>query len=150
MRIVSSWFVEALFCTSLIFSTPALAAETPNTLEPAKIISSEAVVKLQASGVAVLDVRVASEYAEAHIKGAVSVPYREKSEKSVSFDAKQDEFNLGKLPSDKGAAVVFYCNGPECWKSYKASILASKAGYTNIYWYRDGFLNWKSQNLPTE
>lgn len=141
-------FVMVLFGTML--TGAAQAVETPSTLDGTKIASAEEVTKLQSSGAPVFDVRVASEYAEAHIKGAVSVPYREKSEKTVGFDEKQDEFGLAKLPTDKATAVIFYCNGPECWKSYKASILATKAGYTNIYWYRDGFTNWKSKNLPTE
>jgi rhodanese-related sulfurtransferase len=98
----------------------------------------------------VLDARVAAEYADGHIKGAVSVPYREKSDKAVNFDAGQDEFNLSKLPADKAAPVVVYCNGPECWKSYKASILAIKAGHTNVLWYREGYPNWKSKGMPTE
>jgi rhodanese-related sulfurtransferase len=76
------------------------------------------------------------------------VPYREKSEKSPAFDAGQDEFNVTKLPADKGAPIVIYCNGPECWKSFKATTVSVKAGYTNILWYREGFPDWKSKNLP--
>ena len=75
---------------------------------------------------------------------------REKSEKSVNFDAAQDEFNLAKLPADKASAVVIYCNGPECWKSFKASSAAIKGGYTNVLWYREGFPNWKSKGLSSE
>jgi rhodanese-related sulfurtransferase len=107
-------------------------------------------VKAQSVGAVVIDSRVASEYAEGHIKDAVNVPYREKSEKAVNFDASQDEFNLAKLPADKAAAIVIYCNGPECWKSFKASTVAIKGGYTNILWYRDGFPQWKSKGLPAE
>lgn len=133
----------------MLFAGPALA-DTPASLDGTKLVAAEDVQKLQASGATVLDVRVASEYAEGHIKGAVSVPYREKSDKAVTFDASQDEFNLAKLPAAKDAAVVIYCNGPECWKSFKASTLAVKGGYTNIYWYREGFPNWKSKGLPSE
>jgi rhodanese-related sulfurtransferase len=139
--------VAALF--GVLLAGPAIA-DTPASLAGTKLVSADDVQKLQASGAAVLDVRVASEYAEGHIKGAVSVPYREKSDKAVSFDASQDEFNLAKLPPAKDAAIVIYCNGPECWKSYKASTLAVKAGYTNINWYREGFPNWKSKGLPSE
>ena len=128
---------------------PALA-DTPPTLDGTKLVSAGDVQKLQVSGAVVIDVRVASEYADGHIKGAMSVPYREKSDKAVTFDASQDEFNVGKLPPAKDAAIVLYCNGPECWKSFKASTAAIKAGYTNIYWYREGFPDWKSKGLPSE
>jgi len=140
-------FAAALF--GLLFAGPALA-DTPPSLAGTKLVAADDVVKLQASGATVIDVRVASEYAEGHIKGALSVPYREKSDKAVTFDASQDEFNLAKLPPAKDAAIVIYCNGPECWKSFKASTLAVKGGYTNIYWYREGFPNWKSKGLPSE
>jgi rhodanese-related sulfurtransferase len=133
-----------------LFAGAVQANDTPANLAGAKLVSSQDVVKAVASGAALIDARVASEYAEGHIKGAVNVPYREKSAKSVAFDANQDQFDLAKLPTDKGAAIVVYCNGPECWKSYKASVAAVKGGYTNIHWYRDGFPDWKSHGLPIE
>jgi len=126
------------------------AGDTPATLTGAKMATADDVSKLLAAGAPMIDARVASEYADGHIKGAVNVPYREKSAKTVDFDASKDEFNLGKLPSDKAAAIVIYCNGPECWKSYKASTAAIKAGYTNVHWYRSGFPDWKTKGLPSE
>jgi len=139
----------ALFVGMLI-SGMVQAADTPTALAGAKLVAADEVVKAQSTGATVIDSRVASEYAEGHIKGAANVPYREKSEKAVSFDPSQDEFNLAKLPADKAAAIVIYCNGPECWKSFKASAVAIKAGYTNVLWYRDGFPQWKSKGLPAE
>ena len=139
----------ALFVGMLI-SGMVQAADTPTALAGAKLVAADEVVKAQSTGATVIDSRVASEYAEGHIKGAVNVPYREKSEKAVNFDASQDEFNLAKLPADKAAAMVIYCNGPECWKSFKASAVAIKGGYTNIHWYREGFPEWKSKGLPAE
>jgi rhodanese-related sulfurtransferase len=102
------------------------------------------------SGVMVIDSRVANEYAESHIKGAISVPYKEKSAKAVDFDASQDSFDLSKLPADKNTAMVIYCNGAECWKSYKASTAAVKAGYKTVYWLRLGIPEWKAKGYPTE
>lgn len=132
----------------LLVTGVAQAANTPDTLAGAKRVSAEDVAKLQASGAVVIDSRVAAEYAEGHIKGAKSVPYREKSKKAADFDASQDQFNLAKLPGDKGAAIVIYCNGASCWKSYKACSAAIKGGYTNVHWYREGFPEWKSKGLP--
>jgi rhodanese-related sulfurtransferase len=142
--------VAIALLVGLLMTGVARAADTPMTLPGAKLISSDEVVKAQSSGALVIDARIASEYADGHIKGAVNIPYREKSDKAVSFDPRQDEFNLAKLPADKGAAIILYCNGPECWKSFKASTAAIKDGYTNINWYRDGFPSWKSKGLPVE
>jgi rhodanese-related sulfurtransferase len=150
VNLASVGSLSAAFVCGFLICGTARAADTPALLTGATVVTAEDVVKAQASGVPVVDTRVAAEYAEGHIKGAKSVPYREKSAKAPDFDAAQDEFNLAKLPADKATALVFYCNGPECWKSYKAGIAAVKAGYSKILWYRDGFPNWKSKGLPVE
>jgi rhodanese-related sulfurtransferase len=148
MRLGTIAVLACAFFASVALSGAARAGDTPSTLTGAKSVGADEVAKAQAAGAVVIDSRVASEYADGHIKGAISVPYREKSEKSASFDASQDEFNVAKLPADKAAPIVIYCNGPECWKSYKASSASIKAGYTNILWYREGFPDWKSKNRP--
>lgn len=147
------WAIQRTFVmllSAFLVVGAAPTADTPQALAGAKVVTADDVIKASGAGGLIIDTRVASEYADGHIKGAVSVPYREKSDKAVNFDASQDEFNLAKLPADKTAAIIMYCNGSECWKSYKASTTAIKAGYTNIYWYRDGFPNWKSKGLPSE
>jgi len=150
MRLNMMLRIAAGLFAGMLISGVAQAGDTPAELAGVKLVGAEEVVKAQSAGAMIIDSRVASEYAEGHIKGAVNVPYREKSEKAVNFDAAQDEFNLAKLPADKAAAVVVYCNGPECWKSFKGSTVAMKGGYTNVLWYREGFPQWKSKGLPSE
>ena len=131
-------------------SLPVTAAETPASLPGVKSVGAEEVKKMLDAGVPVIDTRVAAEYAEKTIKGAKSVPYKEKSAKEPGFDASQDQFDLAKLPADKAAPLVFFCNSGECWKSYKASVVAHKAGYTKIHWFRGGFPEWSAKGLPTQ
>jgi rhodanese-related sulfurtransferase len=135
---------------SALTATASMAAETPHALAGTKVVTAEEVKKLLDSGTPVIDTRVAAEYAEKTIKGAVSVPYKEKSAKDPGFDASQDQFDLAKLPANKSAPLVFFCNAGECWKSYKASVVASKAGYSKINWFRGGFPEWSSKGLPTQ
>jgi rhodanese-related sulfurtransferase len=131
-------------------SSATLAAETPASLAGVTVVSAERARSLADAGAALIDTRAANEYAEQHVKGAKSVPYREKSVKAADFDAAQDSFDLAKLPADKGAAVIFYCNAGECWKSYKASVVAQRAGYKTLYWMRGGIPEWKAKGLPVE
>lgn len=145
-RALATFAVAATFA----IASPSWAADTPAKLDGTTVVSADQVKQLQAKGTPVIDTRVAAEFAESHIPGAISVPYKEKSAKAVDFDAAVDSFDLSKLPANKGAAVVFYCGGTSCWKSYKASILASKAGYKNIQWFRGGMPEWTSKGLPTE
>ena len=129
---------------------PAWAADTPVTLQGVTVVSADEAKKMFDRGVVMIDTRVASEYAEKTIKGAKSVPYKEKSAKAANFDRSQDQFDLSRLPADKGAPLVFFCNGGECWKSYKGSTLARDAGYKQVYWLRGGMPEWNSKGLPTQ
>ena len=127
-----------------------IAADVPASLAGVTLVTAEQARKLVDRGVPVIDTRVGNEYADAHIKGAINVPYKEKSAKAVGFDAREDHFDLARLPADKNAPLIFYCNGPECWKSYKASRLAVDAGYGKVQWLRGGFPEWKSRGYPVE
>lgn len=140
----------AALCVMATLAGGALAAETPTSLAGATVVDATKAKSLQDGGAKVIDTRVAQEYAESHIKGAVSVPYKEKSAKSVDYDPSQDAFDLGKIPGDKNTALVTYCNGPECWKSYKAAKELLKAGYKNVYWFRSGLPEWKAKGYPVE
>lgn len=147
-----SRFIRIAFLGSIlsICAQIGFAADTPTALAGATVVTAEQVKDLMAKGVPVVDARVANEYAEAHVKGAANVPYKEKSAKDVKFDGSQDSFDIAKLPKDKNAPVIFYCNAAECWKSYKASATAIKAGYKKVYWFRDGMPGWKAKGFPSE
>jgi rhodanese-related sulfurtransferase len=140
----------AIAVMSLLWSVPSVAGDTPDKLDGVLVVTAAQVKKMLDSGVLVIDTRVANEYAESHIKGAKSVPYKEKSAKAPDFDAAQDSFDLSKLPADKATPVVFYCNAGECWKSYKGSKVALAAGYKKVHWFRGGIPEWKAQKLPVE
>jgi len=131
-------------------SAPTLAADTPASISGATVVTAVRAKALQDQGAIMVDARVANEYVEQHIKGAINIPYKEKSDKSVNFDASKDKFNTSKLPANKSAEIVIYCNGPECWKSFKASTAAVKAGYVRINWLRGGMPEWKEKELPVE
>lgn len=131
-------------------ATAGFAADTPMNLAGVTLVTAEQAKKLVDSGVPIIDARVANEYVEAHIKGAKSVPYKEKSAKDAKFDPKEDSFDLTKLPADKNASLIFYCNAGECWKSYKASKVALDAGYKKVQWLRGGIPEWKAKGYPVE
>jgi rhodanese-related sulfurtransferase len=134
--------------------TPAAPASTkimtPEKLDGVKIVDAAAVQAALGKGAVAFDVRVAAECTEKTIKGAVCHTYREKSEKAPGFDRSQDQFDLSKLPGDKSAAVIFFCNSGDCWRSYKAAVVARDAGYKNVHWFRGGMPEWAAKGLPTQ
>ena len=118
---------------------------TPRALEGATLVEDPAVVEaLLAKGARYIDTRNAEEFGAGHVPGATLVPYVEKSAKDPGYDAAQDQFDVQRLGADKAQVLVFGCNGPECWKSFKASHAALKAGYTHVYWFRTGFPSWRA------
>jgi rhodanese-related sulfurtransferase/ABC-type phosphate/phosphonate transport system substrate-binding protein len=122
-----------------------LGTFTPTALPGATLVSAEDVKRLAAQGVLIVDTRNAQEFQQKHIPGAILVPYVEKSLKDVAYDRKLDDFSaLGKL--DRSVPTIFQCNGPECWKSYKASREALAAGFTKVYWFRGGMPEWEAAN----
>jgi len=129
-------------------SVASMLNTTPTALPGAKVISAAEAKTLIEKGVPVYDVRVKEEYDTAHVPGAISVPYGESSAKEVDFDPVDDKFALDKLPRDKNAALMMYCDGTICWKSYKSAVMAIKAGWKNVYWFRGGFPEWKEKNMP--
>ena len=143
-------FTALLVVLGLCQSPMANAEQTPADIPGAKIVSAEQVKRMLDRGVPVVDTRVGNEFAESHIRGAINVPYKEHSRKARDFDATQDSFDFAKLPADKGKPIVFYCNSGDCWKSYKATTVALRAGYRDVYWFRGGLPEWKKMGLPVD
>jgi ABC-type phosphate/phosphonate transport system substrate-binding protein/rhodanese-related sulfurtransferase len=123
---------------------------TPRILDGVKIVNAEEAAELMRKGVPLYDTRSEEEYRERHIKGARWLPYVEKSAKEVGFDFAKDTFDVARAADNKATAVIFACNGAECWKSYKSCVAALKAGYTQVYWFRGGFPEWVARGLPVE
>jgi|SRR5215472_3673804 len=111
------------------------ASGTSATFAGARVVSADDVAKAQSAGAVVVDARNRVQYSVAHIKGAINIPYRGK------------DFKLGRMPANKAASIVIYCNGAEC---SRALTVAIGAGYRNVLWYRDGFSNWVSYDRPAE
>ncbi len=126
----------------------SLGLFTPGELRGVQRVSAKQAYELSQKGAKLVDVRTEREYNAKHARGAILIPYGEKSLKAIDFDSKLDSFGgLSKL--DKTQPVIFFCNGAECWKSYKASSVARDAGFTNVYWLRGGMPEWNAQQLPT-
>jgi rhodanese-related sulfurtransferase/ABC-type phosphate/phosphonate transport system substrate-binding protein len=126
-----------------------LGTFTPKALPGATVVTLPEVKALVDNGAVLVDTRIAEEYKDKHIPGARWLPYGEKSLKDVAFDAHADSFpGLAKL--DREQNIVFQCNGPECWKSYKASKAAIAAGYKHVYWFRGGMPEWETAGERTE
>lgn len=123
---------------------------TPEVLPGAVIAKAEQVKQLMGQKVPLFDVRPQAHYREAHIPGATNVPYKMNSPKEVDFDDSVDVFDVGRLPQDKNAPMIFQCNGAECWYSYKAARYMVKRGFKQVYWFRTGLPAWKAAGYSVQ
>lgn len=146
MRIAS---VLAFMTAAFLASGAYAAEETPMSIPGGTYVDAAKAKALHDKGALFVDARVAAEYAEKHIKGATNVVFKEVHKKVSKLDPK-DEFDMSKLPADKGKAMVFYCNGSPCWRGYKGADAAIKGGYKNVHWFRDGLPAWEAKGYPVE
>ena len=123
---------------------------TPRSLPGATVVDATAVGKLLQSGAVFIDTRTDAEFKVGRVPGAKLVPYVEKSAKDADYRAADDQFDLSRLPPERSTSLVIACNGAECWKSFKASHAAIKAGYTKVHWFRGGLPEWRSAGLKIE
>jgi ABC-type phosphate/phosphonate transport system substrate-binding protein/rhodanese-related sulfurtransferase len=123
---------------------------TPKLLPGATVVTAQQAKEMMDKGAILFDTRVEHEYKESHIKGAISLPYKENSAKEVDFNADVDSWDVSKLPPNKSTSIILACNGPECWKSYKSAKLAIGNKYTKVYWFRGGYPEWKAAGYAVE
>ncbi len=151
MYAMRSLVIGGVIGSAVMMTTPLAWAveETPMTIPGGTMVTTDQAKEQLDKGAKFIDNRVAAEYAEKHIKGAMNVVFKEKYAKESKLDP-EDKYDMSKLPTDKNAAIVFYCNGSPCWKGYKGADAAIKAGYKKVFWYRDGLPAWSAKGLPTE
>ncbi len=79
------------------------------------------------------------DYDEFHLPGAISVPLQENFAQQIQ-----------KAIPDKNRTVIVYCLNAECDASPKAVRKMERLGYTNVYDYEAGKVDWKEAGLPIE
>jgi rhodanese-related sulfurtransferase len=78
----------------------------------------------------------ARKYDKGHIPGAISIP-----------DSEFDKL-AGKLPADKTASLIFYCEDVACVLSPKSAAKAVALGYTNVMTMPVGYVGWEKAYGP--
>ncbi len=112
---------------------------SPMVIEGAKTVTTEEAKKLFDDGVLFIDVRKDKDWNAGRVSDAVQLNVKTKlSEETMLAEMK------------KGDPVVIYCNGEKCMRSSKACKKAVEWGFTNVYYYRDGFPAWKNAGYPVE
>lgn len=120
-----------------IMSSLANALEAPYAVTGAKTVDVYEAMGLYKRGAVFIDVRNDEEWAIGHIDGAIHLDFQRDFEKLyyASGDSKR-------LP------IVIYCNGDNCLRSAYASAISVLWGYTDVYYFRDGYFAWMLADFP--
>jgi len=76
-------------------------------------------------------------YDKGHIPGAISLP-----------DSQFEKLAAERLPADKAAPLLFYCDGLACKLSNDSAEKAIKLGYTNVKVVPEGYPGWEKAYGP--
>ena len=130
-------FTILLLCLNSSFADKKKLA--PLTIPGTMKVSAEKVIELaeKLPDLVIIDARITSDRVQGYIEGSISLP-------NINTNCN----SLAKFIPAKNAPVLFYCNGVKCGRSVKSSRIAIKCGYTNIYWFRGGFEEWKAKKFP--
>ena len=112
---------------------------TPENIEGATRVDAEQLINLAETlpDLVIIDARISKDRVHGYIEGSISLP-----------NTKTDCDSLSKAIKSTRHPTVYYCNGPKCGRSVKSIEIALTCGYTNIYWYRGGFEDWKENDYP--
>ena len=96
-----------------------------------------------ASGLILLDLREARDFAIGHLPGASSLPF--------ALFAKTFESRVAEGWPGAGRSrlpLVLYCYGPECIRSRDAGAQAARLGFRDVVWFRGGVREWLAAGYP--
>lgn len=131
--------ITGLSLFSLVGMAQAAGKISPTAVDGAKSVNAAEAKALFDKGSIFVDTRKDKDWSAGRIPDAIHLDVKKKL----------SEATLGKEVK-KGDSVVMYCNGESCMRSSKATAMAVGWGYSNVYYFRDGFPAWKAAGYPVE
>ena len=130
---------------SFLFEAPYKVCVIPPQVDEAKakgikVVNAKEAKALYDKGASFFDARDPRHYNKARIKGAYL----------VKFDQTMAKWQALELPKAKDDPVVFYCYGESCANSYEAALALHEQGYTNVYWFINGYGKWADKGYPVD
>ena len=141
MSLIDRFAISALFLALVAGVGSAFASEevSPEAIDGATTVDGAKAKALFDEGALFVDTRKDSDWEAGRIPGALHLELKKVySKEALLEEAAADE------------PIVLYCNGPRCLRSSKASVLAVGWGFEQVYYYREGFPDWKGNGNPVE
>ncbi len=100
----------------------------------------EAAGLFERQAVLFLDARPQNQYAEGHVRGALSLPWQEVDRYFMELTERLES----------ASTIIIYCNGESCDLSHELALFLKEMGYKNVRVLINGWTVWQQAGLPTE
>lgn len=105
-----------------------------------EITLEQAHIRWEAKDAVFVDARTQEMYKDAHIPGALNVP----------ADKLNGSFAGFKALNDSAVSIIVYCSSTECIASGIVASYLIDQGYTDVYHFSGGLLEWENHHYPVE
>ncbi|WP_439135662.1 rhodanese-like domain-containing protein [Pseudomaricurvus sp.] len=129
-------YLFLFFCLCVAF--PSVANETPLGVSGATTINVFKAKELYDRGAVFIDVRNNDEWTIGHIDGAIHLDFQKDFAKLYS----------SKLVN-RDTPIVIYCNSSNCLRSAYAVAVSVHWGFSNVYYFREGYFAWILEDYPS-
>lgn len=140
MQIIRKTFGRILLGLFFVSIASHSYAEAPRQIEGVTTVNLSNAKYLFDRGAVFIDVRHRDDWSLGHIKGAINLDFND-SEFSVLFLSPE---------LDRSTPIVFYNSSSINISGALASFFATNWGYSNVYFFREGFYSWMAADLPVE
>lgn len=136
MKLMS--FLTSCVVLGFSFCSMCVYAEAPVVVNGAKTVSVIEAYALYKKGALFIDVRDRQSWETGHVEGALH----------LDFTAEEFIALYSNNAIDRSTPIVFYCNSSLHNAGAMASYFAAEWGYSNVYYFRDGYYSWLAVDAP--
>jgi len=133
------WLARRVSAGILLWSLASvvLAGELEVPLNLSVLTAPEVKYMLEQEQLTLVNSLSRIEFQIQHIPGSINIPVTEMERSD-------------RLPSDRSRPIAFYCMGPRCTYSQRATRKAVEMGYRKAFWFQGGIPEWRRFNYPMD
>lgn len=139
MRITSFITAACLLLNVGLADAADTGYRSPELAEGATTINVDEAKWMFDEGVTFIDVRNPRFFARRHVPGAHHLDMKGGFTRELLASV-----------AEKDQPIVIYSSGIKCGRAYRAAVQAVNWGYSQVYYFRGGIVDWKDVHYPIE
>ena len=139
MRFTAFIIAACLLLNVCVANAADTGYRSPEHAEGATTINVDEAKWLFDEGVTFIDVRNPRFFSRRHVPGSHHLYMKGGFTRETLADV-----------AEKDQPIVIYSSGIKCGRAYRAAVQAVSWGYTRVYYFRGGIVDWKDVHYPIE